>query len=142
MNTFASRLQYAAEQAKLSQAELCTVTGIPKSAMSQYFSGAFKPKQSRTYLLANALGVDAAWLMGYDVPMIPKKDDSIIHLFDGLTKTPTAVQGDERDEPVTPAMDQHHERSMYGAKLLEELTPEKREEALRYLEFLKSQEMK
>lgn len=37
--------------------------------MSQYISGAFKPKQKRTYLLAQALDVDEAWLMGYDVPM-------------------------------------------------------------------------
>lgn len=127
MNTFASRLQYAAEQAKLSQAELCTVTGIPKSAMSQYFSGAFKPKQSRTYLLANALGVDAAWLMGYDVPMIPKKDDSIIHLFDGLTKTPTAVQGDERDK-----------RRELAIQITDDLTEAEMQQVQDYVAFLKS----
>ena len=51
------------------QAELCEITGIPKSAMSQYVSGKFAPKQTRIYLLAKALNVNEAWLMGYDVPM-------------------------------------------------------------------------
>ena len=34
--------------------------------MSQYLSGTFKPKQQRTYLIAKALNVNEAWLMGYD----------------------------------------------------------------------------
>ena len=49
--------------------ELCEKTGIPKSAMSQYRSGSFKPKADRIYLLSKALNVSEAWLMGYDVPM-------------------------------------------------------------------------
>ena len=44
--------------------------------MSQYCSGAFIPKQKRTYLLAKALNINEAWLMGYDdVAMDRKKDD-------------------------------------------------------------------
>lgn len=54
----------------LTQKDLCEKTGIPKSAMSQYCSGAFVPKQERTALIAQALDVNEAWLMGYDVPMI------------------------------------------------------------------------
>lgn len=68
MTEFHIRLQQAMDMRKISQTELCEKTGIPKSAMSQYISGAFKPKQKRTYLLAQALDVDEAWLMGYDVP--------------------------------------------------------------------------
>ena len=51
------------------QYELCQKTKIPKSAMSQYISGAFEPKQDRIYLISQALNVDPVWLMGYDVPM-------------------------------------------------------------------------
>ena len=51
------------------QSELCDRTKIPKSAISQYISGAFEPKQDRIYLIAKALDVSEAWLMGYDVPM-------------------------------------------------------------------------
>lgn len=53
----------------LTQKDLCDKTAIPKSAMSQYCSGAFVPKQKRTALIAQALDVNEAWLMGYDVPM-------------------------------------------------------------------------
>ena len=53
----------------MKQSELCEKTKIPKSAISQYVSGAFEPKQDRIYLIAQALEVSEAWLMGYDVPM-------------------------------------------------------------------------
>lgn len=56
------------------QSELCEKTGIPKSAISQYISGAFLPKQDRTFLIAEALNVDPVWLMGYDVPMEKKEE--------------------------------------------------------------------
>ena len=53
----------------MKQADLCERTKIPKSAISQYIRGTFEPKQDRIYLIANALNVSEAWLMGYDVPM-------------------------------------------------------------------------
>ena len=53
----------------MKQSELCERTKIPKSAISQYISGAFEPKQDRIYLIARELDVSEAWLMGYDVPM-------------------------------------------------------------------------
>lgn len=58
------------------QAELCERTQIPKSAISQYISGAFEPKQDRIYLIARELDVSEAWLMGYDVPMERDKKTS------------------------------------------------------------------
>ena len=69
MPKFHERLKYAMNLSGLTQTDLCQKTKIPKSAMSQYISGAFKPKDDRTFLLAKALNVDEAWLMGYDVPM-------------------------------------------------------------------------
>ena len=65
----AKRISKALSIRGLKQAELCNLTGIPKSAMSQYIKGSFEPKQDRVYLLARALKVNEAWLMGYDVPM-------------------------------------------------------------------------
>lgn len=69
MPKFHERLKYAMEQKGLKQSDLCQKTKIPKSAMSQYISGMFKPKDDRTYLIAKALNVDEAWLLGFDVPM-------------------------------------------------------------------------
>ena len=60
----------------IKQIDLSTKTGIPKSAISQYISGEFKPKQDRIYLIARTLNVDEAWLMGYDVPMEPQKENT------------------------------------------------------------------
>ena len=65
----AERIATALSIRSMKQAELCERTKIPKSAISQYISGAFEPKQDRIYLIANALNVSEAWLMGYDVPM-------------------------------------------------------------------------
>lgn len=79
MQEFNNRLKTAMNIRSVNQSELCEKTGIPKSAMSQYLSGNFKPKQNRTHSLAKALDVNEAWLMGYDVPMERqvKENDSI-----------------------------------------------------------------
>ena len=53
----------------MKQSELCELTKIPKSAISQYIKGTFEPKQDRISIIARALDVSEAWLMGYDVPM-------------------------------------------------------------------------
>lgn len=65
MKNFSEQLQKIMELRKISQVELCELTGIPKSAISQYLSGAFKPKQKRTYQIAKALRTTPAFLMGY-----------------------------------------------------------------------------
>ena len=53
----------------MKQAELVEKTGIDKGQMSSYLSGRYNPKQENLYLIAQALSVDEAWLMGFDVPM-------------------------------------------------------------------------
>lgn len=65
----ASRLQQALNLRSMKQADLSQLANIPKSAISQYISGKFEPKQDRLEILAKALNVSEAWLMGYDVPM-------------------------------------------------------------------------
>ena len=69
MSVFCDRLNQIMQEKNITSMELCEKTGIPKSAMSQYRSGSFKPKADRIYLLSKALNVSEAWLMGYDVPM-------------------------------------------------------------------------
>jgi transcriptional regulator with XRE-family HTH domain len=65
----ADRIKTALYIKGMKQADLCRLTNIPKSALSQYISGAFEPKQDRIYLIARALNVSEVWLMGLDVPM-------------------------------------------------------------------------
>ena len=66
MNTFHERLKKVMTDKGITQSELCVRTGIPKSAMSQYLSGAFRPKQERSRLIAKAVGVSEDWLNGID----------------------------------------------------------------------------
>lgn len=63
------RIKKALRIKGMRQADLCQITKIPKSAISQYISGAFEPKQDRIYLISKALNVSEAWLMGFDVPI-------------------------------------------------------------------------
>ena len=67
--TCAERIKQALLLKGIKQSELCRLTNIPKSAMSQYISGAYEPKQDRIYLMARALNVNETWLMGLDVSM-------------------------------------------------------------------------
>lgn len=87
----ASRLQAALEIRKMRQTDLCKLTGIPKSAMSQYISGAFEPKQDRVYEIAKALKVSEAWLMGYDVPMAPNSPETIKGIGKIVDGTPRMI---------------------------------------------------
>ncbi len=74
MDTFADRLVYALKQRNLSQAELCDQTGISRSAMCQYCSGVFKPKEKKLKQIAEVLGVQETWLLGYTSEETPCPD--------------------------------------------------------------------
>ena len=74
--TCAERIKTALSVKGVKQSELCRVTQIPKSALSQYISGAYEPKQDRIYLISRALNVSEGWLMGLDVPMERTKEKS------------------------------------------------------------------
>ena len=69
IDTFANRLNKAINIRNIKPVELAEKTGIDKSKISSYMSGRYKAKQDGIYLLANALDVSEAWLMGLDVPM-------------------------------------------------------------------------
>ena len=76
MESCSTRICKALQIRNMKQIELSEKTGIPKSAISQYCAGAFRPKQKRLFLIAQALQVDEAWLMGLDVPMDRSSDSS------------------------------------------------------------------
>ena len=108
---FSKRLQQGLEYANMTQIDLTRKTGISKSAISQYVSGAFKPKQDRTYLIAAALGVSEAWLMGYDVPIKRKESPP----EGGKTELVNTILQELADLPE-----------------------DKQQDALRYIRFLKN----
>ena len=69
MSTTSKRIQEGMELRGLKQADLVEKTGISKGALSSYISVRYVPKQNNTFLIAKALNVNEAWLMGADVPM-------------------------------------------------------------------------
>lgn len=75
VNTFSYRLQYAMTLRGMNGAEITDKTErlghkIGSSAVSQYLSGKYTPKQDKIYVLARVLSVSPLWLMG-----VTKLDD-------------------------------------------------------------------
>ena len=92
MAIFKERLREAMATKGVKAVELSEKTGIPKSSISYYLSGTNVPKQDRVYLLAKALEVSEAWLLGYDVPAArteaQKKNDELVQVVAQLRKDP------------------------------------------------------
>ena len=65
---------------------------IGRNDLSQYVSGKVEPRQDKLTIIAKALNVNEAWLMGYDIPMdtnivlnrISSKENRIISSFNKL----------------------------------------------------------
>lgn len=61
----------------MSPAELCRRIGCSEGTMSNYRSGAYKPRQKRLEQIAGILDVPVAWLMGADVPIRSRAMQSV-----------------------------------------------------------------
>lgn len=66
---FSVRLKQLLDIRGITASELSRKTGVSKSSISRYLSGAWKAKQDAIYLIAQATDCSEAWLMGVDVPM-------------------------------------------------------------------------
>ena len=90
--TAAARIQEAMADADKKAADIVEATGIPKSTMSRYLSGAYEPKSKAAYKIAQYLGVAEMWLLGYDVPRertaVQKKNDAIVDVVTKLRSDP------------------------------------------------------
>ena len=87
------RIRQGMELRGMKAVDLVQATGIGKSAISQYISGKYVPKQTATHLIAKALNVSEAWLMGYDVPIerieevkriVTKEEQELLNMFHKL----------------------------------------------------------
>ena len=82
--TIAQRLREALTEAGKKQADLVRETGLDRGSISSYLSGKYEPKQKAIYKMSQALNVNEAWLLGYDVPMArtdeQKKNDQLAEL--------------------------------------------------------------
>jgi transcriptional regulator with XRE-family HTH domain len=97
----ATRLKHIMQVQKLRQVDVlalckpfCDKYGIPirKNDLSQYVSGKVKPNQKRLYILAKALNVSEAWLMGFDVPMQRLSKETKLNSTDQPEKIQNGLQ--------------------------------------------------
>ena len=86
------RLQEAMDDMNMRPIELSRRAEVPKSMISYYLTGRNVPKADRIYKIAQALGVNEAWLMGYDVPKVrtpeQKKNDDLVKVIAQLRSDP------------------------------------------------------
>ncbi|MFR2713273.1 MAG: hypothetical protein ACLVGK_04495 [Pilosibacter sp.] len=84
VSTTAKRLKHIMQLRNLKQVDVLNLakpycekygTKLTKVDLSQYVSGKVEPGQAKLFVLANALHVSEAWLMGLDVPMKSSNDD-------------------------------------------------------------------
>jgi repressor LexA len=74
--TTSARLKEAMHQVNKTPADVARETGLNKSTLSRYLSGAVEPKQNAVAKLASSLNVSEMWLWGYDVPMVKETKKS------------------------------------------------------------------
>ncbi len=137
ISTCAARLSAALHIRGMKQVELCSITGIPKSAMSQYIKGTFEPKPDRIEAMARALNVSEAWLMGYDGVSMERYDEYYENQNPGLLKSSSTVY------KTSPAKQGSFEEFIQlFAKETEGLSTESRNKLLELAKFFKLQEEK
>ena len=94
VDSFSNRLNKAMVVRDIKASALSEKTGISKSSISEYLSGKYEAKQNGIYLLAKALNVSEAWLMGCDVPMEREIDNSLLKKIGAipLSQNPNIVK--------------------------------------------------
>lgn len=74
----ARRLSEAMNDKNIKAVELAEKAGITKGSVSQYLNGRNRPTNINAGKMADVLGVDAMWLMGFDVSKYTKDRSPII----------------------------------------------------------------
>lgn len=68
------RLREAMEDAHISQRDLSIEADINEGSVSQYVNGTYKPGNINAGKMADVLGVNPVWLMGFDVPKYKEEE--------------------------------------------------------------------
>lgn len=119
---FINRLKNIMKERKITQTELAKRTGIRQSSISDWLNDRYEPKQDKVYIIAKALNVSPAWLLGYDEPSTNQTEGYYV-------------------DPETAEFAEYL-RTRPGARMLfsaaKDITKEEMEETVKYIEFLKS----
>ena len=105
VTTTAERLRKIMNAGDLKQVDLVKMSGLPKGAISLYVSGKVNPKQDAINKMSVALGVNALWLMGYDVPMTAAELDPEAVRNQTIADIALRMQTDDRYRDVVIRLD-------------------------------------
>lgn len=125
---FINRLKSIMKERKITQTELAKRTGIRQSSISDWLNDRYEPKQDKVYIIAKALNVSPAWLLGYD-ENIPTNEQSSNYYLDAETAEYAEMLR------TRPEM-----RMLFSAS--RGISKEEMEEAVNYIEFIKSRNKK
>lgn len=121
---FINRLKSIMKERKITQTELAKRTGIRQSSISDWLNDRYEPKQDKVYIIAKALNVSPAWLLGYD-ENIPTNEPSTNYYLDAETAEYAEMLR------TRPEM-----RLLFSAS--RGISKEEMQEAVNYIEFIKS----
>lgn len=123
---FINRLKNIMKERKITQTELAKRTGIRQSSISDWLNDRYEPKQDKVYIIAKALNVSPAWLLGYDEPSTNQTE--------GYYVDPETAEFAEylRTRPEA--------RLLFSAS--RGISKEDMEETVKYIEYLKSKHNK
>lgn len=122
MSEFKDRLKYAIQFRNIKQKDLCEITGIPKSAMSLYISGAYEPKRNRAVSIAKALNVSVAWLRGcFD----NVDDEDLLDLVNLIDNDILEKYGNDLDSAYIEQLKRDEEQSLKDARIILNTKPVK-----------------
>lgn len=125
---FINRLKSIMKERKITQTELAKRTGIRQSSISDWLNDRYEPKQDKVYIIAKALNVSPAWLLGYD-ENIPTNEPSTNYYLDAETAEYAEMLR------TRPEM-----RMLFSAS--RGISKEEMQEAVNYIEFIKSRNKK
>jgi CI-like repressor len=125
---FINRLKSIMKERKITQTELAKRTGIRQSSISDWLNDRYEPKQDKVYIIAKALNVSPAWLLGYD-ENIPTNEQSSNYYLDAETAEYAEMLR------TRPEM-----RMLFSAS--RGISKEEMQEAVNYIEFIKSRNKK
>lgn len=125
---FINRLKSIMKERKITQTELAKHTGIRQSSISDWLNDRYEPKQDKVYIIAKALNVSPAWLLGYD-ENIPTNEPSTNYYLDAETAEYAEMLR------TRPEM-----RLLFSAS--RGISKEEMQEAVNYIEFIKSRNKK
>lgn len=123
---FIERLNSILQKRNLSQADLSKMTGIRSSSISDWLNGKYEPKQDKISIIAEALNVSPVWLIGYD--------DISSNQSEGYYVDPETAEYAEMLR-TRPEM-----RMLFSAS--RGISKEEMQEAVNYIEFIKSRNKK